>query len=174
MAQVEVLLKTFEICQSSIVNRLRQRDAILLVFMTFCGTIFVFVNKGDNKDMLLVIPLFGLGCAFLLAYHTVMLESMIRFLTEDLYPKLGKDIACLELSRGFLETGMMGVRIRSIGYSFILMIPSLISISINLGEVEHWLIVASILALLLSLGLVFYFDNSHVKAVRARAESNKD
>jgi len=118
-------------------TRMCQRDTILLVYLAASGTVFgVGVGAARPIAFLLVIPILALGCAILVAHHTLIIGSIFEYCYFELYSRLQNnqipdDLPAFERSKVMEKTRKSTIVLRWVGHSIILAAPCTAALVLN-------------------------------------------
>lgn len=143
MDKFETVLENYKASRSELIMRVRLRDHVLLVYLTFVGVVFGFSLKSGltskldtsvNLESLMMLPFLALGCSILVSQHNAVIGALIRFNTEHIGPFLiecGAAAPEFTNSEAFKTHSPKSNFLRSFGHGVILLIPCVISLGLN-------------------------------------------
>ena len=143
----------YQIAMSEYLERMKQRDQILLFFAGAAGAIasLWLSASGANRSMtepvklpietiLLVIPYLAGVSGMMMTYHSKFIHGLTLYCDEHISPRIGP-LPSLVASAGVARSGVL---LRALSYAFILLAPSTFALFIA-WSVAHWLSAAAYL-----------------------------
>lgn len=111
---------------------MRQRDTILLVYLAASGTLFD-VGFGASKppEILLVVPVLAVGCAILVAHHTLVIGDLFEYCYFELSPYLGNKPPNFERSIVMEQHRETTIWLKPTGHAILLASPCFAALLFN-------------------------------------------
>ena len=82
-------LEFYKAARSELVERVKLREQVLLLYLAFVGAIAsTALSQNNFREISLVLPFLGLGCAILVSQHNAVIGALIRYTTKDLHEYL--------------------------------------------------------------------------------------
>jgi hypothetical protein len=132
---VTVATNYYRAVRDELVERVKLRDQVLLVYLGFVGAVLgASLTKDSWREIGLILPFLGLGCAILVSQHNAVIGALIRFINEDLKRKLketGIDVPEFVSSNSFRGHSRYSNFSRSLGHAVVIMIPEIAGLGIN-------------------------------------------
>lgn len=121
--------------REELIERVKLRDQVLLVYLGFVGAVLgTSLTKDSWREIGLILPFLGLGCAILVSQHNAVIGAIIRFINEDLKKNLkdvGIDVPEFVSSNSFRGHSRYSNFSRSFGHAVVIMIPEVAGLGIN-------------------------------------------
>lgn len=170
MDKQELALKLYESASAHFLVRVRQRDAVLLFFVAAVGSIFGLTSEQGllGKEVLLAIPYIGCVCGVMMAYHSLFIEAIMKYLHDELFPHIG-GASIFEASSTFASVGMWAVLLRSTAYVMLLLLPISSALWETRGPVDATLWLAALVMGSVGVATVLAADLTHIVRVRRRS-----
>lgn len=128
-------LEFYKAARTELVERVKLRDQVLLAYLAFVGVVSgAAVALSGNKEVALVLPFLGMGCAILVSQHNSVIGALIRYTSVDLHSVLvPKTIWIPEFvnSNSFREHSQRSNFLRSAGHAIVIIIPEIVGLGIN-------------------------------------------
>lgn len=133
---VTVATNYYRAAREELVERVKLRDQVLLVYLGFVGAVLgASLAKDAWREIGLILPFLGLGCAILVSQHNAVIGALIRFINMDLRRKLkevGVDVPEFVSSNSFKDHSRYSNFSRSLGHAVVIMIPEVAGLGINI------------------------------------------
>lgn len=174
MDRQEYALKLYESASAHFLVRVRQRDAVLLFFVAAVGSIFGLTSEQGllGKEVLLAIPYVGCVCGVMMAYHSMFIEAIMKYLHDELFPQMD-GAGVFEASRTFASTGMWAVLLRSTAYVMLLLLPISSALWETRGPVDAGLWITALVMGSVGVTAVLFADLTHIVRVRRRSRRTR-
>lgn len=133
--KIPVAMEFYKAARSELVERVKLRDQVLTAYLAFVGVIFgALFLKDLGKEVGLVIPFLGLGCAILVCQHNAVIGALIRYTNRDLQPVISSEIGRIPefvSSRSFKTHSSFSNALRSFGHAVIVLVPEICGLAMN-------------------------------------------
>ncbi len=137
MSIADTARKNYEMARIELVERIRLRDNVLLVYLAVVGTVFTIALGATAKpEILLTIPYLAMGCSILVSQHNSVIGTLLAFCTRELKPIL-QNLHPSEYapefgsSKSFKEHSMRSNIFRTTGHAVIVIVPCIVALSYN-------------------------------------------
>jgi hypothetical protein len=137
MDEREHALKFYEAARQESLLRIRLRDQIIVIYLAATGTILgVSLHPPLSGEFLLVVPFLAVGAAILLAQHNLAIGYLGRFCANEIGDVLrtinfSRNIPQWDDSQIFKSYSKTSSKLRTWGQSLIIIIPCILSLSVN-------------------------------------------
>lgn len=130
-----VALEFYKSARNELVERVKLRDQVLLVYLAFVGAISgAALSLHGSKQIALVLPFLGMGCAILVSQHNSVIGAIIRYTSTDLHGHLlsgHADIPDFVNSSSFRSHSPRSNFFRSVGHAVVILVPEVTGLGIN-------------------------------------------
>jgi hypothetical protein len=183
MSKADTARKNYEVARAELLERIRLRDQVLLVYLGIIGTIAgIALGTSAKREILLIIPFIGFGCSILVSQHNAVIGALIRFAYVDIRSFL-KELAEEEYapifvcSDSFRKHSSTSNKLRSIGHSVIIVGPIFFALAYTgdyalgdkLPKASLWW--AGAFLMVVSIGVIWYI---HKERQRVYSETKWD
>lgn len=143
MNDIDILKLFYESARNELVQRIRLRDSVILLFLAFAGTIFGLAlnsnfsnNSEESFTVLLIIPYLSFGATFLLTQHNTVIAQIGEYCSTEIkveLDKLTKPNIFLQWddSNSLKKISKKAIDYRTFGHFILLLIPPITALSIN-------------------------------------------
>lgn len=128
---------SYAAARAEILQRMRLRDNVLLVFLAVSGAILGVALRGSgNNEVLLSIPFLALGTAILVSQHNLLAAVLGQFCAHELEPFLkslepSEHAPNWDNSRTFKQFANEAAKLRLIGHGIIILVPCVLALAMN-------------------------------------------
>ena len=132
--------KSYDAARSELVERIRLRDQVLLIYLGVVGTIFgIALGTIDKKEILLTIPFISLGCSILVSQHNFVIGTLLKFISKEIKPLLlslspPEYASFFGCSKAFKDHCRRSNIFRSSGHGIIILVPNFVALALNLDH----------------------------------------
>ncbi len=135
----EILVKHYDSVRKEIVERIRLRQAVIVLYVGFVGMVLGLAVKG-SQEIGIVIPLVSLGVAFIIRDHELALEAIRKFLKEEYGEFLNTTEGLKKLPQWDSSAALMWYGkqwgFRFLGYILLVIVSSIAGLRISYGVID--------------------------------------
>lgn len=128
-------LEFYKAARLELVERVKLRDQVLLVYLAFVGVISgASLSISGSKEVAMTLPFLGMGCAILVSQHNSVIGALIRYTSVDLHNHLMPakvTIAEFVNSSSFKGHSRQSNFFRSTGHAIVIIVPECTGLGIN-------------------------------------------
>jgi hypothetical protein len=132
---VETALAMYASARSELIERIRLRDQVLLLFIGAAAALFGTSLSGNGRpEILLALPFVSLGASLLVCQHNDIIGSLSRFCALEIGPHLLSlrcDAPQWDNSEALRDYRTSAVNLRTFGHLLILVTPAAVGLVTN-------------------------------------------
>jgi hypothetical protein len=123
--------------RTEIIERIRLRDNVLLVYLALVGTVFgVAFGTNIQIEVLLALPFVALGTTVLICQHNCVIGSLADFCVNELIPVLKSEsppeyTVQWDNSNALHKYSTQAINLRSFGHLLLILIPCINALVMN-------------------------------------------
>jgi hypothetical protein len=129
------IIEFYRAARDELVERIKLRDQVLLIYLAFVGAVTgAAFSVGHSREIALVLPFLGLGCAILVSQHNSVIGAIIRYTSVELSEYLiPHELSIPEFvnSNSFRKHSPRSNFLRSVGHGVVILVPEIIGLAIN-------------------------------------------
>lgn len=135
MSSGETARQHYISARNELVERIRLRDSVLLVYLAIIGTLFgIALGNSSRVEILLTIPIIACGCSILVSQHNLVIGALLGFITNDLKPfmkSISEAAPEFGSSKTFYEHSCRSNRLRTVSHAIIMIVPCVVALYYN-------------------------------------------
>ncbi len=128
--------KNYECAQLELIQRIRLRDHILLIYLSAVGVLLgIALETPQRQQILLAVPLFTLGASILVSQHNYLISLLGHFSANEvgrLLSQIGAGSVQWHNSETLEKYSSKSTGLRTLGHGILLLTPAIVSLSINI------------------------------------------
>ena len=156
----------YVVARTELVERIRLREQVLLVYLAVIGTIFgIALENFEKNTILLIIPFIAFGCSILVSQHNSVIGTLLHFCSHEIKPfleSIDEYAPQFGVSMAFKEHSKRSNYLRSFGHAIIIIIPCFVALIYNIhhaisplfsGGFAWWF---ALICTVFSIGIIHY------------------
>jgi hypothetical protein len=132
---IEVAIAMYQSARAELVERIRLRDQILMIYLAAVGALFTAgFGVTPRFEVLLSLPFLALGASVLVCQHNAVIGSLGRFCVVELgafLDGLKSHAPQWDDSSSLQSYKDSAIRLRSFGHTVILIVPCVVALGAN-------------------------------------------
>jgi len=147
MNEQEVAFKFYDAARAELLERIRLRENILLLYMSAVATLLgiSFGKQQLTLEILFVIPLLSFSVAILVSHHNSLIGSLGVYCSTELKKNLNLNLSSpvvqWDESKSLLDNSRKAIRSRYIPHLLIICVPAIIALALNQSHsvpIDSW------------------------------------